>query len=575
MKDRATLERVRRASEEARDWTDASIRLQQGISGEDDPVRPYLIGLTYMLTDRQSASRSRWGPFGPFIEFDNAVSPMPLKDVADDLLVLWEVAAGPDQNDLIRARFADLLWVRKHGGKEAYRYGLAAIEAYRSRGAGEGGIHAVVCLTRAIELAQQLRNDDQIKAAVQDAYDFAAEQAVKDGPPGPAVRMTEVLSELPASLRPPRLRELLEKLSAREESNADLRDAVLALLVKVSTDQADIKKWQEEQVDLWIRAAEDAAQGLLRLVHLERALAIARTYGLTDRIEEARKRLEDMGEEDLDLKTVSAQVNVPTADVEREIENFVGTDGWQQALKRFGARPAPAGDSEDNAARVRDQMRGSIQHLFPKKIIGPGGLPVANIGGEAAHLEAEIKHQEAFAIGIWGTFAVPILDRIRERYGQPTSGDLAAFFTTPIIRAEVAERIGRAVELWWEGQADECAHLLLPRIETVIRDMAQQLGIVVYREPLPSDPGGVQSLGAILAGLQGRIDESWRRHLVNLLTDQLGYNLRNLVLHGLVPRVGKTEACLLVNVACFLRVLEVGEQSEPAEGHKRRQYEGR
>jgi hypothetical protein len=63
-------------------------------------------------------------------------------------------------------------------------------------------------------------------------------------------------------------------------------------------------------------------------------------------------------------------------------------------------------------------------------------------------------------------------------------------------------------------------------------------------------------LGVLLSELIDFIDESWRRHLANLLTDELGYNLRNLVLHGLVPRVERVEAGLLINAACYLRLLK-------------------
>jgi len=113
-------------------------------------------------------------------------------------------------------------------------------------------------------------------------------------------------------------------------------------------------------------------------------------------------------------------------------------------------------------------------------------------------------------------------------------------------------------------------HLLLPRLEAILRGMARSLGLVIYREPRGRDRGGVRTLGVLLSELIDFVDESWRRHLANLLTDELGYNLRNLVLHGLVPRVERVEAALLINAACYLRLLRAQPLAkEKATGNSR------
>jgi hypothetical protein len=81
----------------------------------------------------------------------------------------------------------------------------------------------------------------------------------------------------------------------------------------------------------------------------------------------------------------------------------------------------------------------------------------------------------------------------------------------------------------------------------------------------PTRPqAGVRTLGALSQELTGVLDESWRLHLSNFLTDELGYNLRNLVLHGLTPRVERIEAALMVNVACYLRLLRLKGSKAPS-----------
>jgi hypothetical protein len=113
--------------------------------------------------------------------------------------------------------------------------------------------------------------------------------------------------------------------------------------------------------------------------------------------------------------------------------------------------------------------------------------------------------------------------------------------------------------LFARGAYDDAAHALAPRIECTIREICRRAGLVVSREPIGPEPGGVRSLGHLLAALEGILDESWRRYLVNSLTEPLGVNLRNRIAHGLIGEAQAHDAALLIHVAAFLRTLESKE----------------
>jgi hypothetical protein len=65
-------------------------------------------------------------------------------------------------------------------------------------------------------------------------------------------------------------------------------------------------------------------------------------------------------------------------------------------------------------------------------------------------------------------------------------------------------------------------------------------------------------LGGMLHDLRAAFaDKALLDYLINLLTDQLGVNLRNRVLHGLHGPVDKLDAALLIEVALRLSRMRV------------------
>lgn len=169
---------------------------------------------------------------------------------------------------------------------------------------------------------------------------------------------------------------------------------------------------------------------------------------------------------------------------------------------------------------------------------------------------------EARKIMLWGVFAADILDRVHARHGLPDARALTEFFMTPLIPEDTAERIGRGVLSYWQGEADESAHLLAPRIEASIRYIARECDLAIIREPQGEKPGGVRPLGDLLIALKGQVDESWRRYLWNLLCEPVGVNLRNRIAHGLSRRVERREAAVLIHAACHLRLMRVSAQGQ-------------
>src|SRR5205085_1265448 len=180
-----------------------------------------------------------------------------------------------------------------------------------------------------------------------------------------------------------------------------------------------------EQIERW-RSEAQKGDGLLRYMHLQHALEIARKHGLSEQAKVILVELQSITPEDLDLKRISAEVNIPREKIDPYIKSFREQRSWQVALERFGAAGPP-------------------------------------------------------------------------------------------VQADAHQR-------FFDDDDGGSLHIVIPQIEAVIRSAAAGLGIVVIKNPQGERPGGVRQLGALLADLGGRVDEPWRRYLVNALNDSLGLN---------------------------------------------------
>ena len=250
---------------------------------------------------------------------------------------------------------------------------------------------------------------------------------------------------------------------------------------------------------------------------------------------------------------------MPNERFEEFVAVFLETDGWEASLEQFSlVQRAPSGAYEDNLEQVRQQReKHPFSFLATQITLGPEGFPIHYAHTDEEHERVALARQEAIGIGIWGLVVTEILDRVADKFGSPEVAALSRFFQTDLVDADVADSWARGVGHFFAGDYDEACNVMLPRIETVIRGITGRLGLAIYREPQGATPGQVLVLNELLAALRGCIDESWRRYLRNVLADPLGLNIRNRLLHGLVPRGTKQEAALVVHAACLLRTLHV------------------
>ena len=563
------LQRLEEAAFQADSWFAIYSKLRELVpDGEELTYRGLVWAFAFDLIHPADAERRlrEGSPFGAFVEFEQGRIPPRLGDVPEQDVASWREALDAIEDPKLVSRLGDLLWERRDqprpdvAGRRASRalLELAGSKEWSSMAKTDG-------LVRALEIARELSDPDLEAQAVATLVEQAdAELAASAERPGVTFNLLGALVDLPAARRPPALAGLIAR--SEQVYGADPYHVESAIELAVALAPVDdLPALRTRQVLLWREEGRKAA-GILRPAFLERALDLATTHGLPELARELRVELQSITEEELDLKEFSAEVKVPSEEVDAFIGHFVRFDSWTDSLAAFGIHGPPGGEPEVIEERVA-QMKAAhpLQFLVTRTVIDADlNVAIFHARDDAGHTRAAIAHERLFASRIWASLAVEVLERFIEKYGRPSDEDLADAFTTAIIGPATAASIAHAFSLYFKGAHDDAAHVLAPRLETVVRELARQLGLPIIREPVGEEPGRWRSLGDLLYNaLPGRLPTpGWHGHLINLLIDPLGLNLRNVIAHGVRERIDRSDVVLLLHAACFLRLVALSPSAE-------------
>lgn len=540
------------------DWHHVSHRLRAAVpDGEAERYQPYIDAFEYLLLrpSQEDAREQAGGPFGPMIMSGGGQVPPPLDQAGDVYLAAWAEAADVLAVPMVKARLNDLLWVRRAQPAPHLR-ARQAIDSYLELAAlsGRHVVERMHDVERAIEIARQLRDGDRLVRALGVAEEMVRITVEPDsGAQGIARSLLATMAAVRPEDRPAAFPELLARAEVTFDDDAAAFEAILDL--RAATIGGD--DIRARQVARWRKAAEDEETPQLRLVRLERAHELALTHGLNDVANEILLELQKIKPEDVATESFSESVTITDEEMAELVSWFVEPDDWRVGLLRLGAdEPSGQATHEIDAFLDQQQRDFPLLSLFSKSVMGTDSAASAikATDDEKRRVLDRAQHR-SFLASFQGFVIAEALQRIETKHGRPTRDALVEFFAGPNVDEDQADRIARSLELFWDGETDEAAHLLVPRLEAIVRTVARRIGIPIIKLPSGDKVGGSRTLGAVLIDLNQALPEPWGDYLFNLLADPLGHNLRNRIAHGLVAKVGSSDAALLIQVACFLSMI--------------------
>ena len=559
--DSTILDAVRSAGAREANWLNMRVALER--VARDDPDRSYdafICAFGFDLVDRSDSERRRdvGGAFAP------GMGPWPfasnLRDISETYAKQWLEAAEALEEPLSLARLNDLLWeCRTRPRPDVHARLACAAYIELAETAGERSFECMLPLSRALEIARAVKDGDLADRVVDRLVAFTESVlADPDAGPGGAFGALRALVDLAADCA--EIDRLLDAATARFGDEPRLFDGISEMRVR-RLDREGQLEVRREQVRRWHASSETAVdEPMLRVHRLEQALGVARTHQLNAEANAILVELQDIRPEHVLTESIAVEVDLPDGTMESLVASVVEQPDWQTALREMLRLGVPGGTRADIEQALREQREEFVYlQVFTPVSMGAESAATQFRGSDAeSRARLEYAERRAFHARMWSAVVAEVLTAIEKRFGRPDRSELALFFATDVIGPARADRMARALELFWDGEYDDSAHVLVPRIESAIRELARLAGIPIIREPSGIEPGGARSLGVLMPALRGGFPPDWYDYLFNLLIDQLGLNLRNVIAHGLRARIGWEDAALLIHVACFLTRARAG-----------------
>lgn len=555
----AVVDAIRDVISEVAEIYELSSRVKSALPEDlPDHVRAFIRALDYHGGRPSSRGRAADDLYGPmFTTTDGYAYPEPIAEVVPATVAAWEDAARICHgNDVVVARLRDLLWCLRAKPRPDL-HARAAQAALRRQWGLEGlaSVHRSDAFVRALEIAYELGDAHLVTETAAEMVSAIHETlADEEWVPGVALPMIEALAGLAETTQPVEVDELIELARTRYAGDPFILESLLLLeMQRAGADVDERKRVAREAVEMWRNVADERG-GLVGLSHLERALELARNEGLGDVANELRLQLQQpRSPDELGMQKISSDLSIPSEVIEAFVASFVETSGPEETIDRLAAH-SPIADVDADKQVVRERMAEfPLSHLFPTVVTNSDGAPIVHVITDEQKFDHALNQHHSFAITFWGSMLRLIFERLRDG-GLLSVADLEAHAVGEFIDEATATGIGRAYGHMLAGDPEAALHVLLVRIERVVRQLARLLGLTVFREPCldGTSMGAYKGLGELLAMLEDRVPEPHRRYFAVLLTERTGLNLRNRSAHGLMEGASLEEAALALHVLLVL-----------------------
>lgn len=475
--------------------------------------------------------------------------------VDDEVIHEWSNRAGMARHPLLRARYADLAWeLAKFRRSELTRraevaMARIAVDGYLDaveRSLTAEDLYAWAYIERALELAVSINGAMQVRRAKAVLFRFQAECEAQ----GPYTfwRFDEIAwSQAKAlDLSDDDRSVIVQALERQLALRSNIADPQLFDPHKARTAAECLGRWREfagEKAEARraaltagnaFEAAAARASGLTAIFWLSEQAARYRQLGDEDAVARVEQAIRDRASDAQgEMQRISIPVEIPREELDAWADNVAG-ETLEAGLQGFAAAGLVYRDPTERAV-LNAAAQSPLSADFSFRITGRDGFTRATIGSVYDDLDGRTVHHAGQLLSQGAPFLNVAWKRIREKHGVALEQLVGWLSQCPVFPPSRLNFVREGLAAWFAGDMVKAIHVLVPQVESALRDVLAALGGAVTR-PDPNG-GGFQviSLGDVLnhERFRAAVPKDIRFHFKVLYQDPRGLNVRNEMAHGI------------------------------------------
>lgn len=497
-------------------------------------------------------------------------------DFEDDRILFYKSLLEHEKHEVLRVRYLDYL-VERVGGKDKYETAIELVHSleYLIQLKNEDIYNIISPISRLVDITIKFNMKHKIDSTNKLILEICNKLADKKD-----MRWTLELSQLQRYLcyyknekRIPqqtidRIIEIIQVGAGhfQDEKNVHLYQSFIWELIgwykgeKYPDEEIwkNIKNIGESfEIEADYQGGREQKSSFVEAHFLEKAVQLYSNYGFTNKVNELkhkiRKAYERSGEE---MKAIPFEFSIANDELEKYYSNFKG-----ETVKKTFLNISHYGellqDLDEVQKRTEESMRNhALSHLMGKTRISKD-RKVYDANDDIKHMEFEFYTQYNYGIitgfSVFFMFAWKkviedglTLEMIKER-----------ILKWDYFDEETRQLIGRGLDRFWEKDYISTLHILVPQFENAFRQFfhhGEYPTTVIRKHAVQQEQTFNQFLEQDF--VKKNIPGNFRFYIKYIMVEELGYNLRNDIAHGLARLSVLTEEnCLIVIYAYFMLTL--------------------
>ncbi len=533
----------------------ALCKLQREISDSGDSEKDSCAALEFesmafcFCPNASDEGSGRETYYGPTFVGSNGNEYPSIRQITSETIEYWKERSKQVQNPILRCRYADLVWdstkqvVKGNPDVNFARTVIDTVLTIINKEFYEHPLVAIVKIERALSLSLSIKDPCRIQNVTSVMIDLENRISKDDRQCGLwGFSFRNLVENKKVQLAPDQREKIigdiekrLERVSIGENFYPYVAECAAMLLAgyynKIHKTE-DVKRVLGLYGQAVLNASEHES-GIVGSNRIQKLFKIFHDNGMKDEANALTERIRDLGKmASEEMQCFSATIDIPEEKKEQVVSEIVH-GSLEDSLARFAVNFIP--NRNDMRNQICDLAKEApLQYLMSCTIVDEEGRAIGKRGSLEEDLEGHIIAQTVTNLQFGRPFLRMIIERISldEKFTVDSISEY--LFRSPIFDQRYRGLIETGVSAYLARDHVVAAHILVPQIEHVLRELMKRTGGPVYK---PARNGGYSLclLDDILRdkGVVRSLGESVVLYLRVLLTDQGGWNLRNNICHGL------------------------------------------